>query len=150
MEADPTARRRAPRRSAAALLVAALSAATLVPAASSAAAATTSGAASSVATGTTRFVGQVTDALRTPTHRLSVGANGRATADLVFVDHDRAKSAYHTCVQRSKPRLAICFDAVSGPPDVANVTPLRFGVGSYRVTWMVAGAVVAHWRFSVT
>lgn len=150
MEADPRARRRAPRRSAAALAVAALSAAALVPTATSAAPVSTPRAGWSVATGTTRFVGQVTDALRTPTHRLSVGATGRATADLVFVDHDRAKTGYHTCVRRFKPQLAICFDAVSGPSDVANVTPLRFGPGSYRVAWRAAGTVVARWRFTVS
>jgi hypothetical protein len=150
VEADPTARRRAPRRSAAALVVAALSAAALVPAAGSAAPASTPRSGWPVATGTTRFVGQVTDALRYPTHRLSVGASGRATADLVFVDHDRARTGYSTCVERFKPHVAICFDAVSGPSDVANVTPLRFGPGSYRVVWTVAGAVVARWRFTVS
>ena len=84
----PTRARRAARRSAALALVAL----GLLPAASGAAA---EGA---------RFSGQVTDALRTPTHRLAAGANGRAVADLVFVDARQAHTKVRTCVRRLDAR----------------------------------------------
>ncbi len=135
MEADLRARRRAPRRSAAAAALAAALVAALAPAAGA-------------ATAPSRYVGQVTDALRTPVHRLGT-SNGRAMADLVFVDHVADHTAYRTCVSRRSPKLSTCFDAVAGAEDVANVTPLRFSPGSYRVAWKVGGAVVARWSFTV-
>lgn len=90
----------------------------------------------------------MTDALRVPTHRLGA-SDGRATADLVFVDHQSDKTSYRTCVSRRAPRLATCFNAVSGSAGVATVTPLRFSPGVYRVSWKVAGAIVARWTFTV-
>jgi len=91
----------------------------------------------------------VTDALRTPTHRLRLGASHRAMGDLVFVDRLMSHTSYRTCVQRRTPKLTTCFDALTADDDVANVTPLRFGAGEYHVHWKVAGVTVATWRFTV-
>jgi hypothetical protein len=97
----------------------------------------------------TRFSGQVTDALRTPTHRLAVStANGRAVADLVFADAQRDRTTVRTCVRR-RGVVRSCFSVTTGAAGVATVTPLRFPPGSYGVRWWVEGAVVAHWRFVV-
>lgn len=129
-----TARPRAALRSAAlALLIAAAAA----PAASAAPA-------------SSRYVGQVTDALRTPTHRLLADASGRAPADLVFVDRDQARTAYRACVvRRDATRLRTCYSATTAGADVPTITPLRFPRGRYAVTWSVAGETVARWRFAV-
>jgi hypothetical protein len=93
----------------------------------------------------------VTDALRTPTHRLAVGSRGaRAAADLVFVDTQRAQTTVHTCVRRRDVAgVRTCFDVATGAAGVATVTPLRFPRGSYAARWSVDGAVVARWRFVV-
>ena len=92
----------------------------------------------------------MTDALRNPTHRLAAGANGRAAADLVFADAQRAHTSAHTCVRRrDAAAVRTCFDVTTAGAGVATVTPLRFRRGSYVVTWRVAGAVVARWRFIV-
>jgi hypothetical protein len=93
----------------------------------------------------------VTDALRNPTHRLAAGANGRASADLLFADAQRAHTRARTCVRRREAAAAIrtCFDVRTDGAGVATVTPLRFRRGSYVVTWSVAGTVVARWRFAV-
>jgi hypothetical protein len=88
--------------------------------------------------------------LRTPTHRLRLGSSRRAMGDLVFVDRVMSHTSYRTCVQRRIPKLATCFDASTADDDVANVTPLRFGAGEYRVQWKVGGVVVATWRFTVS
>lgn len=128
--------------------------------AAASAAATTLAVAATVATGAPlaaaapapakpRFAGQVTDALRAPVHLLAAGAGGRAMADLVFVDRQRAKTTFRSCVNRRAPRLSTCFGTTSGKAGVATVTPLRFARGRYTVTWKVAGAVVARWRFAV-
>jgi hypothetical protein len=125
---------RALRRSAAAALAAAF---LLLPA-------THAGAADQ------RFLGQVTDTLRTPAHRLAAGADGRALADLVFVDRASAGTAFRTCVSRLGPgALHTCFNTTSGSAGSATVTPLRFQRGRYAVAWAVAGDVVARWRFRV-
>jgi len=99
-----------------------------------------------------RFSGQVTDALRTPTHRLAASAStGRAAADLVFTDAEQARTSVRTCVRRRdvSPQTRTCFTLTTGPAGVANVTPLRFQPGRYVVRWSVGGAVVARWRFVV-
>ncbi|MBB4661708.1 hypothetical protein [Conexibacter arvalis] len=115
-----------------------------------------------------RFAGQVTDALRTPVRKLAAGPSGRAVADLVFLDRERAGTTYRTCVVRRAARGArgardargirgargaravrTCFKATSGAAGAATVTPLRFKRGRYVVRWMVAGEVVARWRFAV-
>lgn len=97
-----------------------------------------------------RFVGQVTDTLRTPARRLLAGADGRALADLVFVDRKRSRTVYRTCVKRRGGQpLRTCFKARTGGTGAATVTPLRFRPGSYAVIWSVAGTVVARWRFHV-
>ena len=97
-----------------------------------------------------RFTGEVTDALRNPTHRLVAGANGRAAADLLFADARRAHTSVRTCVRRGDPGgVRTCFDVTTGDAGVATVTPLRFRPGRYVVTWRVDGQPVARWRFSV-
>jgi hypothetical protein len=98
-----------------------------------------------------RFVGQVTDALRTPAHRLLADAtSGRVRADLVFLDRERARTAYRACVaRRDGARLRTCYAATTGRAGVPTITPLRFPRGRYAVSWTVAGEVVASWRFSV-
>lgn len=133
-----TARPRAALRSALAALLITLAAS---PAASAAAAPSPQ----------PRFVGQVTDALRTPTHRLLAdAATGRVLADLVFLDRERARTAYRACVtRRDGARLRTCYSATTGRAGVPTVTPLRFPRGRYAVRWSVAGEVVARWRFSV-
>lgn len=92
----------------------------------------------------------MTDALRTPTHRLAAGADGRAAGDLVFVDAQRARTVVHVCVRRrdaAAPRS--CFAFTTGAAGVATVTPLRFARGRYLVRWSVRGSVVARWRLTV-
>jgi hypothetical protein len=98
-----------------------------------------------------RYVGQVTDALRTPTHRLVAGSSsGRAAADLVFVDRLHAGTSVRSCVRRTDVAgVRTCFADSTGPAGSATVTPLRFPRGRYLVRWSVGGAVVAHWRFVV-
>lgn len=98
-----------------------------------------------------RFTGQVTDALRTPTHRLAAGANGRAVADLVFVDAQEEHTSVRTCVRRRDiASVRTCFTIATGKAGTATVTPLRFPVGSYVARWKVDGAIVASWRFAVS
>jgi hypothetical protein len=135
---SPTrARPRALRRRSGALLVAAIALALIAPAASIAA--------------PPRFTGEVTDTLRTPTHRLVADAkSGKADADLVFSDATHAKTAVRTCVvRRDRSHIRTCFRLVTGAAGVATVTPLKFPRGRYEVRWSVAGAVVEHWRFTV-
>lgn len=92
----------------------------------------------------------MTDALRTPTHRLAAGPDGRAAGDLVFVDGQHARTVVHTCVRRSDvASVRRCFAFTTGPAGVATVTPLRFARGRYLVRWSVRGVVVARWRFAV-
>jgi hypothetical protein len=93
----------------------------------------------------------VTDALRTPTHRLAASAgSGRAVADLVFVDAQRSQTAVRTCVRRRDVAgVRTCFNVTTGAAGAATVTPLRFPPGSYVARWWVAGDVVARWRFAV-
>ncbi|HEY4280622.1 MAG TPA: hypothetical protein VGM91_20555 [Conexibacter sp.] len=101
------------------------------------------------------YAGQVTDALRNPTHKLAATAapNGHATGDLLFLDRDHEATAFRTCVTRDGGKGArgvhTCFTATSGDADTPTITPLRFKRGRYVVTWKVAGETVAHWRFSV-
>jgi hypothetical protein len=129
--------RRAARRSAALLLSTGCAALALAPCCARAADA--------------RFSGQVTDTLRTPTHRLAAsGAGGRADADLVFVDAQHAQTSVRTCVRRRDVvGVRTCFAVTTGATGAATVTPLRFPVGSYVARWRVDGTVVAHWRFTV-
>ena len=130
----PTRARRAARRSAALALVAL----GLLPA--------SAGAVADHA----RFTGQVTDALRTPTHRLAAGASGRAVADLVFVDAQQAHTTVRSCVRRRDVRsVRTCFSVTTGAAGSATVTPLRFPIGRYVARWWVNGRVVARWRFVV-
>lgn len=97
-----------------------------------------------------RYSGQVTDALRKPTHRLAAGAGGRAAADLVFVDARGAHTTVRACVRRTDVAgVHRCFAVVTGPKDVPVVTPLRFRRGSWSVRWSVGGQPVARWRFDV-
>jgi hypothetical protein len=98
-----------------------------------------------------RFSGQVTDALRTPTHRLAASASsGRAVADLVFSDSQHAQTTVRACVRRlDVAGVRTCFKVTTGAAGVAMVTPLRFRVGSYVARWKVDGIVVANWRFVV-
>lgn len=98
-----------------------------------------------------RFSGQVTDALRAPTHRLLANADsGRASADLVFVDRTDAGTTVRACVRRRDVAgVRTCFTETTGAAGVASVTPLRFPRGRYVVRWWVQGALVAHWRFVV-
>jgi hypothetical protein len=108
--------------------------------------------ASAGAAASDRFTGQVTDALRNPTHRLAASEDtGRAAADLVFVDVEQAHTTVRTCVRRRDvpARRRICFTLTTGPAGVATVTPLRFKPGRYGVRWTVGGDVVARWRFMV-
>lgn len=93
----------------------------------------------------------MTDALRTPTHRLAASASsGRALADLVFVDAKRARTVVRTCVRRLDRRgIRTCFSVTTGAPGSATVTPLRFPVGRYVARWRVKGEVVARWSFAV-
>lgn len=97
-----------------------------------------------------RFTGEVTDALRNPTHRLVVshGAS-RVSADLVFVDALRGGTTVRSCVRRPDAGVRTCFTTITGAAGSATVTPLRFRPGSYAVRWRVAGTVVAVWRFVV-
>jgi len=104
------------------------------------------------AVGPARFTGQVTDALRNPTHRLAASAStGRAVADLVFTDAKQVHTPFRTCVRRRdlSPEKRTCFALTTGAAGVATVTPLRFLPGRYVVRWSVSGAVVARWRFVV-
>lgn len=92
----------------------------------------------------------MTDALRTPTHRLAASANGRAVADLVFVDGQQARTTVRACVRRRDVHgVRTCFTVTTGAAGSPTVTPLRFPVGSYVARWWVDGAVVARWRFAV-
>lgn len=97
------------------------------------------------------YTGQVTDALRTPTHRLAAsGDSGRAAANLVFVDAQHAGTTVRTCVRRREVAgVRTCFTITTGAAGVAAVTPLRFPPGAWIARWRVAGEVVASWRFSV-
>ncbi|HEX5145917.1 MAG TPA: hypothetical protein VFV85_02755 [Conexibacter sp.] len=93
----------------------------------------------------------MTDALRTPTHRLGTGAAARALADLVFVDAQRAHTTARACVRRNDVAgVRTCFELTTQAAGVATVTPLRFPPGRYVARWTVDGDVVAHWRFSVS
>lgn len=97
-----------------------------------------------------RFRGEVTDALRTPAHRLAAGPRGRAAGDLVFADARHARTTARTCVRRRDDGgVRTCFTVTTGAANVETVTPLRFRRGSYVVTWSVGGTVVARWRFVV-
>jgi hypothetical protein len=98
-----------------------------------------------------RFRGQVTDALRTPTHRLAASpATGRAVADLLFVDAEHSQTAVRTCVRRRDVTgVRTCFNVTTGAAGAATVTPLRFPPGSYVARWWVDGGIVARWRFAV-
>jgi hypothetical protein len=98
-----------------------------------------------------RFSGQVTDALRTPTHRLAASAaTGRAVADLVFADTQHAQTTVRACVRRRDVAgVRTCFTVTTGAAGVATVTPLRFRAGSYVARWWVDGDAVASWRFAV-
>lgn len=108
------------------------------------------GPAAFAATAEPRFVGQVTDTLRTPTHRLLAGSDGRALADLVFLDREQAKTSYRTCVVRiGKSPVRTCFTLTTAGAGTATFTPLRFQRGQYKVVWTVAGTVAARWRFTV-
>lgn len=90
------------------------------------------------------------DTLRTPTHRLLAGPDGRAIADLVFVDRAQARTQYRTCVRRGgRQPVRTCFTTTSGDVGMPTITPLRFQRGPYRVAWSVAGVVVARWQFAV-
>jgi len=93
----------------------------------------------------------VADALRTPTHRLAASASsGRALADLVFMDAERARTTVRTCVRRIDRRgVRTCFSVRTGAPGSVTVTPLRFPVGRYVARWWVKGEAVARWRFTV-
>lgn len=86
-----------------------------------------------------------------PTHRLAASASsGKATADLVFSDSQRAQTTVRTCVRRlDVAGVRTCFNVTTGAAGVATVTPLRFRVGSWVARWKVDGAVVASWRFVV-
>jgi hypothetical protein len=136
------------------LTTAALLGGSLSPAHAADAVATLDGAptaAGSAATAAARFSGLVTDALRTPTHRLAASAaSGRAAADLIFSDAERAHTTARTCVRRRDVAgVRTCFEVTTGAAGARTVTPLRFRRGSYLVRWSVNGAVVAHWRFVV-
>jgi hypothetical protein len=98
-----------------------------------------------------RYSGEVTDALRTPTHRLAASpATGRAVADLVFVDMQGAQTVVRSCVRRRDIEgVRTCFTLRTGAAGVASVTPLRFPPGRYGARWWVDGALVASWRFIV-
>lgn len=98
-----------------------------------------------------RFTGQVTDALRTPAHRLAASPDsGRAVADLLFSDAQRTQTVVRTCVRRlDVAGVRTCFTATTGATGVATVTPLRFPPGSYVARWRVADVLVASWRFTV-
>lgn len=93
----------------------------------------------------------MTDALRTPTHRLAASAtSGRAAADLVFADAQEDRTKVRTCVRRRDVAgVRSCFAVTTGAAGVATVTPLRFPPGSYVARWSVDGIVVARWRFAV-
>lgn len=93
----------------------------------------------------------MTDALRTPTHRLAASpATGRAVADLVFADAQRAQTTVRTCIRRRDAAVVrTCFTLTTGAAGVASVTPLRFPVGRWVARWTVDGALVASWRFVV-
>jgi hypothetical protein len=112
-------------------------------------AATPQGPSAGMAAG--RFTGQVTDALRTPAHRLAVGAGRRrAAADLVFVDAQHAQTSVRACVRRRDVEgVRTCFGITTGEAGAPTVTPLRFQPGSYVARWSVDGAAVAAWRFVV-
>jgi hypothetical protein len=93
----------------------------------------------------------VTDALRTPTHRLGASsASGRAVADLVFADAQGAQTTARTCVRRRDVEgVRTCFNVTTEAAGTATVTPLRFPPGRYLARWWVDGTLVAHWRFVV-
>src|SRR5689334_8635460 len=72
-----------------------------------------------------RFSGQVTDALRNPTHRLAASAStGRAVADLMFTDAKQSRTAVRTCVRRTDvtPNRRTCFALTTGAAGVATIT----------------------------
>jgi hypothetical protein len=98
-----------------------------------------------------RFTGEVTDALRTPVHRLKApsGDDARALADLLFVDHERDGTSVRACVRRRDTDVRTCFAVVTGAAGSATLTPLRFPRGRYVVRWRVKGRLVASWRFAV-
>jgi hypothetical protein len=98
-----------------------------------------------------RFSGQVTDALRAPTHRLAASAaTGRAVADLLFLDTQHAQTTARTCVRRRDVSgVRTCFTVTTGAAGTATVTPLRFPPGSYLARWWVDRQPVARWRFVV-
>jgi hypothetical protein len=99
-----------------------------------------------------RFTGEVTDALRNPTHRLAASSStGKAVADLVFADAKQAHTTVRTCVRRRdvSPPTRTCFTLTTGGAGVQSITPLRFSPGRYAVRWSVGGDVVARWRFVV-
>jgi len=109
-------------------------------------------ASAGAASASPRFTGEVTDALRNPTHRLAASAStGKAVADLVFVDAKQAHTTVRTCVRRRdlSPPTRTCFTLTTGAAAVRSVTPLRFPPGRYAVRWSVGGDVVARWRFVV-
>jgi hypothetical protein len=110
------------------------------------------GAETASAAGAGQYVGQVTDALRNPTHKLA-STNGKAAGDLLFLDRAHAATVFRTCVRREGHHAArairVCFTTTSGDANVPTITPLKFKRGRYTVSWTVDGAVVAHWRFSV-
>ncbi|HST43079.1 MAG TPA: hypothetical protein VLK58_26370 [Conexibacter sp.] len=97
-----------------------------------------------------RFLGQVTDALRAPAHKLAAGDDGRALAELVFLDREQDATSFRTCVRRiGRSTVRTCFTTVSGDAGAPTITPLRFQRGRYAVSWSVAGEPVAGWRFRV-
>ena len=99
----------------------------------------------------TRFSGEVTDALRAPAHRLAAAADGRAAGDLVFADARQARTRVRACVRRRDvAAVRSCFSFTTGAAGVATVTPLRFARGRYLVRWSVRGVVVARWRLAVS
>jgi len=99
----------------------------------------------------TRFTGEVTDALRTPVHRLKAppGDDARVLADLLFVDRERDNTSVRACVRRRDADVRTCFTVVTGAAGSATFTPLRFPRGRYVVHWRVKGRLVASWRFAV-
>ena len=94
----------------------------------------------------------MTDALRNPTHKL-LASDGHASGDLLLVDRAHTGTVFRTCVRRDNGRAAralrTCFATTSGDAGLPTLTPLRFRRGRYVVTWTVAGATVARWRFTV-
>lgn len=93
----------------------------------------------------------MTDALRTPVHKLKAppGDDARAPADLLFLDRERAATRVRACVRRREADVRTCFTVVTGDAGAATLTPLRFPRGHYVVRWRVKGQLVASWRFVV-